>query len=224
MERAGCGLIETMRVREGRIPLLDRHLVRLMHSLEALGLPRPSQDVAALVAPFAGCGEAVLRVEVERGRASVTVRDLPRLAPPTVITAAVAHCAYPHKTVERPCFEAAGKEAAAAGADDALLLTVDGWVAEGTVWSLFWWGVGDSLHTPGLELGILPGIGRGRVLEVLPGAERGTGRHSRVALAGKSLFLTNAVRGVIPIAALDGQPVPSDPRTEELIARFWAVA
>ena len=61
MESAGYGLIETMRVREGRIPFLERHLARLEHSLRALGLPRPARDVAALVTPFAGTGDAVLR-------------------------------------------------------------------------------------------------------------------------------------------------------------------
>jgi branched-chain amino acid aminotransferase len=219
-------LIETLRVREGRIPFLDRHLARLARSLAALGLPRPSQDVAALVAPFAGCGEAVLRVEVEAGRASVTVRDVPRLEPPTVITAPVVHRPYPYKTVERSCFVAAAEAAAAVGADDALLLTAEGWVAEGTVWSLFWW-EGDTLRTPALELGILPGVGRGRVLEIWPGAGEGRGagagggRHARSELAGKTVFLTNAVRGVVPIAALDGEPVPADARIEELIARFW---
>ena len=37
METAGYGLIETMRVREGRIPFLERHLARLDRSLRALG-------------------------------------------------------------------------------------------------------------------------------------------------------------------------------------------
>ena len=49
MATAGYGLIETIRVREGRIPFLERHLARLDRSLSALGLPRPSQEVAALV-------------------------------------------------------------------------------------------------------------------------------------------------------------------------------
>ncbi len=221
----GPVLIETMRVREGRIPFLERHLARLVGSLAALGLPQPSQDVTALVEPFAGCGEAVLRLEVSEGRASVTVRDLPRLDPPVVITASAAHRPYPHKTAERACFATAAAEAAAAGADDALLLTADRWVAEGTVWSVFWWEGeregGDQLHTPTLELGILPGIGRRRVLELGLELVPRQGRHARAALAGKSLFLTNAVRGVVPIATLDGAPVPHDARTLELAARFW---
>src|SRR2546425_8039899 len=71
MDKAGYGLIETMRVRDGRIPFLERHLARLGRSLGELGLPKPSQDVPSLVRPFAATGDAVLRVEVRDGRASV---------------------------------------------------------------------------------------------------------------------------------------------------------
>jgi len=92
-----------------------------------------------LVQPFAATGEAVLRLEVRDGRTSVTVRELPPLAPPTLITASEPHQSYPHKTTERDCFTDAGREAEVAEADDALLLTPEGWVAEGTVWTVFWW-------------------------------------------------------------------------------------
>lgn len=210
-----------MRVRDGRIPFLERHLARLGRSLGELGLPKPSQDVAALVRPFAGTGDAVLRVEVRDGRASVTVREPPPLGPPAVITASEPHQPYPHKTTERDCFTDAGREAEVAEADDALLLTPEGWVAEGTAWNVFWWN-GDVLRTPALDLGILPGVGRARVLELVKRAEQG--RDRKQALAGKSLFLTNAVRGIVPIASLDGAPVPADPRTAELAQRFWPTA
>ena len=218
MDKIGYGLIETMRVRDGSIPLLERHLARLGRSLGELGLPKPSQDVVALVQPFAGTGEAVLRLEVRDGRASVTVRELPPLAPPTLITASEPHQSYPHKTTERDCFADAGREAEVAEADDALLLTPEGWVAEGTVWTVFWWDR-DALRTPALDLGILPGVGRTRVLELVQRADQG--RYRRQALAGNSLFLTNAVRGIVPIASLDGVPVPADSRTAELARRFW---
>ena len=218
MDRAGYGLIETMRVRDGRIPFLDGHLARLARSVADLGLPRPTQDIAALVAPFSGTGNAVLRVEVLDGRASVTVRELPSLAPPVVITASEPHQPYPHKITGRDCFTDAGKEAEVAEADDALLLTTEGWVAEGTVWTVFWWD-GDALRTPALELGILRGIGRARVFEIVQRVVQG--RYPAQELAGKSLFLTNAVRGIVPIASLDGATVPADPRTAELAQRFW---
>jgi len=218
VDKAGYGLIETMRVHDGRIPFLERHLARLGRSLGELRLPKPSQDVVALVQPFAATGEAVLRLEVRDRRASVTVRELPPLAPPTLITASEPHQSYPHKTTERDCFTDAGREAEVAEADDALLLTPDGWVAEGTVWTVFWWD-GDALRTPALDLGILPGVGRTRVLELVKRADQG--RYRKQALAGKSLFLTNAVRGIVPIASLDGAAVPADPRTTELAQRFW---
>src|SRR5213593_1873445 len=207
-----------MRVHDGRIPFLEPHLARLGRSLGELGLPKPSQDIVALVQPFAGIGEAVLRLEVRDGRASVTVRELPLLGPPTLITASEPHQSYPHKTTERDCFTDAGREAEVAEADDALLLTPEGWVAEGTVWTVFWWD-GDALRTPALELGILPGIGRARVLELVQRVVQG--RYPAQELTGKSLLLTNAVRGTVPIASLDGAPVPADPRTAELAQRFW---
>ena len=218
MEKTGYGLIETMRVRDGRMPLLHRHLPRLARSIAELGLPRPNQDIAALVAPFSGTGNAVLRVEVLDGRVSVTVREPPPSAPPTVITASEPHQPYPHKTTQRDCFTDAGQEAEVAEADDALLFTPEGCVAEGTAWNVFWWD-GDLLRTPALDLGILPGVARARVLELAPRAEQG--RYQKQALAGKSLFLTNAVRGIVPIASLDGASVPDDPRTVELAGRFW---
>ena len=217
MPATDFGVIETLRVREGRIPLLDRHLGRLARSLAAMNLPRPDRDVLALVRPFAEMGEAVVRIEVRVGHASVTVRGVPPATPPRVIVAAEPHRPYLHKTTDRRTFEVAAAEAQAAGADDALLLTPEGWVAEGTVWSLFWW-EGDRLLTPALDLGILPGIGRARVGE-LATVEEGKWRVEE--LQGRSLFLANAVRGVVAIASLAGGKVPPDRRTEEIAQGFW---
>src|ERR1051325_7197618 len=104
MDRAGYGLIETLRVREGRLPFLERHLARLERSFRELDLPQPSKDVARLVRPFAGTDDAVVRVEVCDGRATVTVRELPARDPPLVITASEPHEAYPHKTPRGACF------------------------------------------------------------------------------------------------------------------------
>jgi len=218
MDQAGYGLIETMRVREGRIPLLPRHLARLERSLHELGLPKPAQNLVALVTPFSATGDAVLRLEVRDGRASVTVRATPPLEAPAVIAAAEPHRPYPHKTTERDCFVVAAAEAERAEVDDALLLTHDGFVAEGTVWSVFWWD-GEVLRTPTLDLAILPGVGRARVLELTTRVEQG--RYPKRQVAGKSLFLTNAVRGVVPITSLDGLAAFPDPRTAELATRFW---
>src|SRR5438552_14985128 len=86
---------------------------------------------------------------------------------------------------------------------------------------MFWWD-GDRLHTKAEDVGMLPGIGRARVLELAGTVEQG--RYPRQAIEGKSLFLSNAVRGIVPFAALDGVRVPADPRTAELARRFWPEA
>ena len=206
-----------MRVRRGAIPLLSRHLARLGRSLSALGLPAADRDLDTFVVPFTEMDEAVLRLEVREGRAAVTVGGVPGGGSPVVITAVARHVPYSHKTTERDCFEEAAAEADRAEADDALLLTAEGWVAEGTEWSLFWW-EGERLRTPGLELGILPGVGRARIGELVRVEE---GRWRRETLEGRSLFLASAVRGVVPLARLDGAPVPLEPRTAEIARAFW---
>jgi branched-chain amino acid aminotransferase/4-amino-4-deoxychorismate lyase len=116
-------------------------------------------------------------------------------------------------------FERAAAEAWAAGADDALLLTRGRLVAEATVWTVFWWD-GDALRTPALGLHVLPGVARARIGELVPVAEAWSGRGE---LAGKSVFLANAARGIVAVATLDGEPVPPHARTAELARRFWAV-
>ena len=224
MTRAGYGLIETMRARGGRLPLLDRHLERLRHALRALRLPAPRVDLAGqALAAARGEWEGerardhVVRIEVRDGRAVVEVRDVPPASEPVVIVAAEPHAPYPHKTTAREAFERAHAEARQAGADDALLVTKDGYIAEGTAWSLFWW-KGDVLYTPAIDLGILPGVGRARVMEL---AEVSEARVLLQEFAGRSLFLVNAVRGIVQIGAFRGHDVALDARTAELSRRFW---
>ncbi len=158
-----------------------------------------------------------MRVEAGLRGATVTTRPVPLPGPLVVIVASTRHTPYPFKVNERSAFAVAQTEARVAGADDALLLTVAGLVAEGTVWSIFWW-EGDRLATPPLALGVLPGVGRARVLELEPAVER---ERTPVELERRSVFATNAVRGVVPIAHLAGEPVPDHPRTARLAQRFW---
>jgi para-aminobenzoate synthetase/4-amino-4-deoxychorismate lyase len=219
MTGAGYGLIETMRAREGRLPLLEAHLARLRRSLDALRLGTPSRDLAALARAEAGTGNRVVRLEVRAGVATVTTRDVPSVTPPAVIVAVEPHAPYVHKTTERGVFDRALAEAARAGADDALLVTREGYVAEGTTWSLFWWeGVGERLCTPSLDLGILPGVGRARVMQLAPVEQV---RVRLADLAVRSVFFVNAVQGIVQISTFRGRDAPLDARTAELSRRFW---
>ena len=214
---AAVGLVETIRVRGGRLPFLARHLERLERSRRALGHQPLTRDPEPMVRQFEGVDDGVVRLEVHDGQPLVTVRELPSDTPPRVIVAARVHAPYPHKTTARDTFDAAAVEARRAGADDALLVTSDGFVAEGTVWAVCWW-EGERLRAPALELGILPGVGRARVAELVPFEE---GRFRLADLEGRSLFLVNAVRGIVPIASLKGQEVPQDQRTAALSREFW---
>ena len=208
-------VFETMRIMEGALPFATRHLARLERSLSALGIPVPG-GLAEAMTPGSGKREAVLRVEVSPVGLSVATRDLPSSAPFGVVSVR-GYLPYPHKTLDREQFVAAGAAAWARGAGDALLVTADGIVAEGTVWSLFWWEDG-GLATPSADLGILPGVARARIVELRPTVERRVGV---AQLAGRALFAANAVRGVVPITRIDGGEVPVDPRTAALAEEFW---
>jgi branched-subunit amino acid aminotransferase/4-amino-4-deoxychorismate lyase len=148
----------------------------------------------------------------------VDERPVGRTAPAVLALSAVVHRPYPHKTTRRAVFDRALEEARAVGADDAILLTAGGNVAECAVWSVFWW-EGDRLCAPPLELGILPGVARARLEELAGGlAARRVGPE---ALEGRSVFVANAARGVVEVARLAGRPVPQDEGTARLSALFW---
>jgi len=221
MPRVGApvqiGLIETMRAREGRVPWLGRHLARLTASLAALGAPEPPGDLADLVRLAVGTGDRVVRLQLTDGHLEIATRDLSVEQAITVVVASEVHQPYPHKTTRREQFGRALAHARIAGAHDAVLVSAEGLVAEGTAWNLFWWEDG-SLRTPAEDIGILPGLGRKRVMELTDVKEA---RVPVAALAGRSLFLTNAVRGIVEIGVFAGEPVPRDPRTAELSFAFW---
>jgi len=206
-------LIETVRIRGGVAPLWYLHLRRLASSCKALGVPLPGE----LPTPGGGA-DRIHRLEVGPRGLRVSERGVGSTAPVSLVLATVEHRPYPHKTTQRAQFDRALQEAAAAAADDAVLLTRGGYAAECAVWGLFWWEQ-DRLCAPALDLGVLPGVARARLAELTGGlAER---RARRADLEGLSLFVANAARGVVPVAVLDGRPVPQNPGTARLSGLFW---
>ena len=217
VEAGQIGLIETIRARDGRLPWLGRHLERLHSSVTDLGLTPPAADLRDLIRTSVASDDRVVRLELRDGYAEITTRDVSEQRPPAIVVSDEIHRPYRHKTTQRGQFGRALSRARRIGADDAVLVTAAGLVAEGTAWNLFWWDNG-SLCTPAADLGILPGVGRQRVMELTPVREE---HAPAAALRGHSLFLTNSVRGVVEIGSFQGQPVPRDPRTAELSAAFW---
>lgn len=201
-------------MRDGRAPLWHLHLRRLAVSCQALGVPFPR----SLEVP-AGGADRVHRLAVGLAGTEVTTREVGPARPLALVHSTVVHEPYPHKTLDRAQFDRAGEAARAAGADDAILCAAGGLVAEAGIWCLFWWEP-EGLAAPSLDLGILPGVSRARLGELTGGIRER--RLERAAIPGRALLAANAVRGVVPVASVDGRAVPQDPRTAGLIERFWA--
>jgi branched-subunit amino acid aminotransferase/4-amino-4-deoxychorismate lyase len=205
-------LIETVRIRGGAAPLWHLHVRRLATSCRALGVPIPTE----LITPEGGA-DRVHRLLVSRRGLVAGERPIGSLAPVRLVTSKVVHRPYPHKLVDRERFDRALADAKAAGADDGLLLTAGGQVAETAIWGVFWWEDG-QVAAPALEIGVLPGVARARIDELGAIQERTV---TLDEIRGKSLFMANAVRGVIPVASLDGVAVPESDDTAALATRFW---
>jgi branched-subunit amino acid aminotransferase/4-amino-4-deoxychorismate lyase len=206
-------LIETVRIRNGAAPLWGLHVRRLATSCRALGVPIPVE----LITPEGG-HDRVHRLLVSRRGVVAGERPVGSTAPVRLVTSKVIHRPYPHKLVDRERFDRALADAKAIGADDGLLLTAGGQVAETAIWGLFWWEDGKPAG-PALELGVLPGVARARIGELMGGIEER--KATLEEIRGKPLFVANAARGVVPVATLDGADVPASPATDALAARFW---
>lgn len=211
MSETPLRLIETVRIRNGRAPLWPLHIARLERSAAALGL-----DIAPIEEPAGPDG--VVRLLAGAEGVSVEARPLENAAPLTVVWSAVPHPQYPHKVDRREPFDRALTEARGRGAAEAILSTAEGWVAEGSFTTVFWW-EGESLAAPPLALGILPSVARRRIGEIAgPLVEM---RVEPGGLTGRPLFLANAARGIVEVALLQGESVPRDARTAALARRFW---
>jgi len=101
-------------------------------------------------------------------------------------------------------------EADARGADDALLLNTDRYVVEASSANLFWV-EGDTLCTPPLEAGALPGVTRSVVLELCQTLRvfvREVTPRPEAILRADGVFLSLSSWGILAASALDGHVLP----------------
>ena len=232
----GDGVFETMRAYGGTVFRLDRHFARLAQSLAALEIPAPArlQEWTDAALRASGRCDASIRLTVTRGigPAGVPPPDHPHpstilaLNPLPVFPAAIydagltAHVASGRrneramtagvKTLAYADAVVAWLEARRAGADEAILLDIEGHCSEATSSNLFIWTHSGTLLTPPVSCGALPGVTRGAVLEIarargMPGGERAFGLDE--LLAAKEAFLTSSVREVAPLVRVGAQPI-----------------
>jgi branched-subunit amino acid aminotransferase/4-amino-4-deoxychorismate lyase len=118
------------------------------------------------------------------------------------------------KTTSRADYVYARLEARRAGADDALFLTTDGDLSEGTTANIFLVRLAidgvPELATPSLECAILPGTTRSWLLAwaARVGLRPLECRLSREDLAtANEAFLSSSVAGVLPVTRFEGLPI-----------------
>ena len=241
----GDGLFETLGVRLGCPVWWGRHLQRLEAGAAFLQIPMPAGSAelhqwARQLISDNGLPDAVLRILLTRGSGPRGYSTQGTTSPTLVMTvhARPAPCAGVRlvtssfrlpavdpvarfKTTSRLLSVLARAEAQEHGGDEALLLNHLGSVAEAAAGNLFWV-EGDTLCTPPVSAGALPGVIRSVLLELLaeqrrPGVEKATTPEALSRAEG--IFLTNSVTGILPVSMLDGRPVPQSEQT----SRFQAL-
>ena len=235
----GDGLFETIRVRQGVILRLPRHLARLRNGANVLALALQWTDAeienAILQTIEANrLKDAVVRLTVSRGVPSI--RGLlpdSKVENTTMVIQAESFTGYPSEiyrrgihavisTIRRNEFSPlanvkslnyldnilARQEAAKKGADDALMLNTAGNIACASAANIFFV-KGDTLITPPLNDGALPGTMRAYVMnELMP--KYGLAAVERSVFPAEiyemdEAFLTNALMGVMPLVSVDGR-------------------
>ncbi|WP_144764139.1 aminodeoxychorismate lyase [Curtobacterium sp. 9128] len=245
----GDGVFETITVVDGRPQALEAHLTRFERSARMLDLPLPDlaawrRAVEAVCAELDPVREAFAKTVLTRG---VEGSDRPTgwvyAAPSGDSTAArtegisvvTLDRGYRHdvertspwllqgaKTLSYAVNMAALREAARRGADDALFVSTDGYVLEGTRANLVM-SVGGRLVTPRTDIGILAGTTQADVFRFAEEAGIETA-YELVTMAdlraADALWLVSSVRQAAPIRRVDGTDVAVDADLTERINTF----
>jgi 4-amino-4-deoxychorismate lyase len=239
------GLFETVWVEGGQPQLLQAHLRRWRQGAQLLGMAPPPADpeLMALIqeAIARAGGQGALRLNWSRGDHQGRGIDLPdgppvseqhrfwlQLTPGqatfTPLTAIVSRQETRNgasllsrcKTFAYGQAIQARREARRAGADEALLLSTSGELCCGSSANLLVQRQGRWL-TPPLSSGCLPGVMRGRLLELGLAAEA---QLSASVEPGDRWLLINSL-SCRPVLALEGQPLGDWPSAAADAERLW---
>jgi branched-chain amino acid aminotransferase len=234
----GYGLFETMRSYSGRVFRIDRHLSRLARSAEMLGigaaldtagLERSVYDTIAAnelsdarirLTVTAGEGERSLSLPTSGSLTTIIVAEELILPLSTAYENGIRATVVGGRRNSRSPLSGlkaigylesllARSQAAAVGADEAVMLNERGLVAECSTSNIFIVASGQLL-TPSLESGILPGITRDVIMELASGLGV-EASECDVAVAdlfnADEVFITNSVIEILPIVDVDNEPI-----------------
>ena len=238
----GDGLFETMRADRGGLPWFERHWGRLSEGAARLrmGLPDRALVETNIHDMLADGGDGVLKLLVTRGAGSrgyggavgiepTWMLSRHPLSPPAradglrvrwcdtrlgvqPLLAGIKHCNRLEQVLARG-------EWSGGDWDEGLVRDTDGNVVSATSANLFVLRDG-RWRTPRVDRCGVAGICRGWVLETV-GASEAILSMDDVGRAD-ALVLTNAVRGILPVARLGDRAWPPHPATRELQRRLAA--
>jgi branched-chain amino acid aminotransferase len=255
----GDSVYEVLRTYGGRAFEPSRHFHRLRSSAARLGFSVRASDTELLaqadaLLARAGNGESYIRIIVSRGLGDCSY-NFDRVLGPTVVMIQKALPPYPvwhyeegvkvaavgvrrnHPRALDPAIKSSNllnnilavREAQSRGAEEPLLLNHEGFLAEGASTNVFL-ARGGTIFTPPLSAGILAGITREVVLELLPGLGipfREEPLHLDDLLTADEAFVTSTTREVVPVRQVDETPVGSGrpgPLTRRVLEAFRAYA
>lgn len=241
--RRGC--FETMLAVDRQIPLIDLHLNRLQNSADFLNFEIPQVCTKERILRTIEVLYDVYRGEESRFRTRLTVFPSDEdesgwmlYMDPIVLPSKPYRLKLsPHlresepiealrcKRSARDHYLAAYYDAIDDGFDDALMLTIDGYVSETTIANLFWI-KNETLYMPSDKCYPLSGVGREVLFESLANDDipvvEGEYSISEV-LESDLVFLINAVRGPVPISAIGNTIKPTQNRVfTKLVDLYWA--
>lgn len=231
----GDGVFETITVVDGHPQALEPHLARFGRSAAMLDLPEPDADawrqaIEAVCARLDPVREAFVKTVLTRGvegteRPTGWVYGAPSPDSTAARTEGIAVVTldrgYRHdvertspwllqgaKTLSYGVNMAALREAVRRGADDAVFVSTDGYVLEGTRANLIL-SVGGRLVTPRTDIGILAGTTQADVFRFAEAAGIETA-YELVTLddfhAADAAWLVSSVRQAAPIRSVNGTP------------------
>ena len=205
--RAGFELIETMRWEPGQGFLrFERHLARLYGSARELGFSYDPEKIGEVLKIAITTPDQALRTRLvlsADGAAEAATQPYEPLPPHKVWNLRIARTRLDsgdalirHKTSRRDAYVAARSEHQLHQADEVLLLNERDEVCEGTITNVFVDMGDDTLLTPALACGLLPGVLRAELLA------EGRAREAVLGIGdlmdAERLFVGNSLRGLVP--------------------------
>jgi branched-chain amino acid aminotransferase len=235
----GDGIYETLMVYNGKIFKIDEHIKRFFQSAKMTGFKMPmtkSQIEAAFYKTLKANNlkEAYIRIQITRGYGDIGLD--PALCPkPTVVIipkefhghpkeyyqmgvhVAVVNVRRNHPMALNPKIKAtnflnnilAKIESLNKKAYEAIMLTIDGYVAEGTICNIFI--VKDrTLITPPTNIGILEGVTRGLIIKLAK--EKGIkvlekAFKKEALYKADECFLSSTTMEIMPVTRVDNKKI-----------------